>query len=185
MKRLSRDVAAGLLFVAIGVAALVAGSDYRSGTLLNMGPGYFPRIVSALMIVLGALVTLAGLRQRTESTSRPWPWRALVLILGGLVLFGPLDVAGCAVAVGPTEDTKCLTQAGWFPVSFAFPDKTRAYCLPAKTCTGDPDCVESCKEQKDCSHPDSACTAGKCTVSDTCKTVGAEKYCLDHTPNLP
>ena len=57
MKRLSRDVAAGLLFVAIGVAALVAGSDYRSGTLLNMGPGYFPRIVSALMIVLGALVT--------------------------------------------------------------------------------------------------------------------------------
>ncbi len=100
MKRLSRDVAAGLLFVGIGVAALVAGSDYRSGTLLNMGPGYFPRIVSALMIVLGALVTLAGLRQRTESTSRPWPWRALVLILGGLVLFGlALERVGLIVAV--------------------------------------------------------------------------------------
>lgn len=103
----------------------------------------------------------------------------------GFVYYGPLDVAGCAMSVGPTEDAKCLWQSGWFPVSFAFPDKTRSYCLPAKSCTGDPDCVETCKEQKDCSHTDAACTAGKCTVSDTCKTVGAEKYCMDHAPTVP
>lgn len=102
-----------------------------------------------------------------------------------LVFFGPLDVAGCAVSVGPTEDTKCLWQSGWFPVSFAFPDKTRSYCLPAKTCTANPDCVETCKEQKDCSHTNAACTDGKCTVSDTCESVGAEKYCLDHVPTVP
>lgn len=100
MKRLSRDVAAGLVFVVIGAAALVGGSDYRTGTLLNMGPGYFPRIVSALLVVLGALVALAGLRQRHAEQRRPWPWRALVLIVGGVVLFGfALERVGLVVAV--------------------------------------------------------------------------------------
>ena len=52
--RSPKDLVAGLMFIAVGIAAIVIASNYTLGTAARMGPGYFPRILGILMIVLGA-----------------------------------------------------------------------------------------------------------------------------------
>lgn len=85
-----KDTAAGVLFMVVGAAALAIGADYRTGTLLHMGPGYFPRMMSGLLLLLGALIAIVGLRHRRADAEKapPWSWRAMATVLGGIVLFG-------------------------------------------------------------------------------------------------
>ena len=60
------------------------------GSSFRMGPGYFPTILSWLMVALGAVDGGAGAGGRRTRTARSGmvPWRALVLIVGATVLFG-------------------------------------------------------------------------------------------------
>ena len=66
-----------------------------------MGPGYFPTILSYLMIALGAVITLQGLRGALQENSfGQIPWRGLALIIGAPVFFRlPLSVLDLAPAV--------------------------------------------------------------------------------------
>lgn len=97
--RTPRDVLAGVAFVIIGGAALAIGADYRTGTLLSMGPGYFPRVVSGLLLLLGILILLIGLRGR-RAEPEAWQIRPSLLVLGGIVAFGlSLERLGLVVAV--------------------------------------------------------------------------------------
>ncbi|MCC6870733.1 MAG: tripartite tricarboxylate transporter TctB family protein, partial [Burkholderiales bacterium] len=49
-----KDFWAGILFIALGIFAITVGSNYTLGSAARMGPGYFPRILGILLIVLGA-----------------------------------------------------------------------------------------------------------------------------------
>jgi hypothetical protein len=82
-----KDFFAGLIFVAFGVGAIVLGSAYPLGTAARMGPGYFPRILGILLIVLGAALTLRGLRLQ-GSPLPAWKWRPTLVVIGSVVLFG-------------------------------------------------------------------------------------------------
>ena len=84
-----KDFWAGALFVAIGVGTIILGSRYTLGSAARMGPGYFPRILGILLIVLGAVLALRG----TRTSGHPLPrfhWRPLVVVLGSVVLFGAI-----------------------------------------------------------------------------------------------
>jgi hypothetical protein len=82
-----KDFLAGLIFVAFGVAAIVLGSAYPLGTAARMGPGYFPRILGILLIVLGGALALRALR--LKGTALPgWKWRPVLVILLSVVVFG-------------------------------------------------------------------------------------------------
>ena len=82
-----KDFWSGLLFTGCGVFAVVYGSKYALGSAARMGPGYFPRILGILMIVLGVILMLRALR--LEGAPVPaWKWRPLVLVLGSVVVFG-------------------------------------------------------------------------------------------------
>ena len=37
-----KDFWSGMLFILIGIAAIIVGSRYNLGTAARMGPGYFP-----------------------------------------------------------------------------------------------------------------------------------------------
>ena len=91
-----RDFWSGVLFTLLGVGALAIGSQYTVGTAARMGPGYFPRILGILLIVLGVAIALRALRIRGEAMPR-FRVRPLVVVLGSVVLFGaivrPLGVA--------------------------------------------------------------------------------------------
>ena len=87
--RKSKDFWAGALFVAIGIATIVLGSKYTLGTAARMGPGYFPRILGILLIVLGAILAIRA----TRSAGAPVPrfhWRPTLIVLGSVVLFGAI-----------------------------------------------------------------------------------------------
>jgi len=82
-----KDFFAGLLFIAFGIAAVVIGSGYALGTAARMGPGYFPRILGLLLIVLGLALALRALRL----SGPPIPafkWRPLLVVLGSVAAFG-------------------------------------------------------------------------------------------------
>lgn len=85
--RSPRDFWAGLLFIGIGIFAIVAGSAYQLGSAARMGPGYFPRILGILLVVLGAIITFTGTRVKGEAIAR-WNWRATIVVLGSVILFG-------------------------------------------------------------------------------------------------
>ena len=55
-----QDFGAAVVFLAIGVAGLYFGSDLAFGTSARMGPGYFPVLLSGLIIVIGAHRRLQG-----------------------------------------------------------------------------------------------------------------------------
>jgi hypothetical protein len=85
-----KDFFAGLLFVAFGAAAIVIGSNYPLGSAARMGPGYFPRALGMLLIALGAIIALRGLKL----TGKPIAFGSLkpmAIVLGSIVLFGLLS----------------------------------------------------------------------------------------------
>src|SRR5256885_17016945 len=85
-----KDVLAGLLFCAIALLGLFVSRDYLVGTALRMGTGYVPRLLCWMLLALGAVVLLQGLRaaesERPQasdaSASRP-----LIFVGGSIVLF--------------------------------------------------------------------------------------------------
>jgi len=85
--RSPKDLLAGLLFMAVGIAAIALATNYTLGTAARMGPGYFPRILGILMIVLGAILALRSLR--LDGAPLPgWKWRPVIVVLGSVVVFG-------------------------------------------------------------------------------------------------
>ncbi|NUA32126.1 tripartite tricarboxylate transporter TctB family protein [Cupriavidus basilensis] len=47
----------------IGLATLVAGLQYRTGTLSHMGPGFFPATVGALLAIVGVLIAISARKE--------------------------------------------------------------------------------------------------------------------------
>ena len=85
--RSPKDLVAGLLFIATGIAAIGIATDYTLGTAARMGPGYFPRLLGILLIVLGAALALRSLRLNGPPLPG-WKWRPLLVILASVLMFG-------------------------------------------------------------------------------------------------
>ena len=83
----SRDALAGLLFVSIGTFAFFAARHYPVGTIDEMGPGYFPRVLGGLLMLLGGVVLVRGIRN-AQPVQGPWAWGALALLTISMLVFG-------------------------------------------------------------------------------------------------
>lgn len=55
-----RDFVSGLLFVALGGAAVWQAQRYQLGTLTDMGPGYFPVVLGTLLLFFGVIALLSA-----------------------------------------------------------------------------------------------------------------------------
>jgi uncharacterized membrane protein len=95
----NKDFWAGAFLVAVGAAAMFVARDYTFGTSLRMGPGYFPNILGALLILFGLYFLIVS-RRRGEKIEGAWSLRALIVLPLSLVLFGVLiDRAGFVPAM--------------------------------------------------------------------------------------
>jgi hypothetical protein len=93
-----KDFWAGVLFILIGAATVGAAFNYAMGTAARMGPGYFPRALGTLLMVLGGLSVVRSFRTKGEPIGR-WRVRPLVVTLGSTVIFGlMLPHAGLALS---------------------------------------------------------------------------------------
>jgi hypothetical protein len=84
-----KDFWSGVIFIAIGLFAILYGMKYSLGTAARMGPGYFPRILGILMVLLGAVLALRAFRLEGPPLPK-WKWRPTVVVLGSVVLFGAI-----------------------------------------------------------------------------------------------
>ena len=77
--RSPRDFFAGVIFLLFGLCAVLVGRDYPMGTALRMGAGYFPFVLGALLLILGAVICIRSLVVAGEKLE-PIGWRALLLV---------------------------------------------------------------------------------------------------------
>ena len=95
----NKDLLAGLLLIGFGATGMYMALDYPFGTALRMGPGYFPRVLSGIMIVFGLYIGARGLLTK-EMIEGIWGWKPLALITASLWLFGWLmDRTGLILAL--------------------------------------------------------------------------------------
>lgn len=94
MSLLNKDVLSGSLFILVGAMGLYLGADYAIGTAFRMGPGYFPRVLCGLLVVIGLIIAIKGLivgGERPEALHL----RPLILVTAAVLAF-----AGCIVNFG-------------------------------------------------------------------------------------
>lgn len=84
------DLAAGMVFAAIGIGFVVLASDYRLGTARQMGPGYFPTLLGWMLAAIGAALVLRGVVAGAGGGIERIAWRRLSTVTLALVLFGLL-----------------------------------------------------------------------------------------------
>jgi hypothetical protein len=90
-----KDFWSGVMLIVVGGGALFIARNYQFGSSLRMGPGYFPVILSAALVIFGVYFVLQGLRAGAEKLEGSWSLRALVIVPLSLVVFGLLiDRAG-------------------------------------------------------------------------------------------
>lgn len=83
----NRDFFAGLTYIGIGAAGWWMALDYPFGSALRMGPGYFPIVLSWIMIAFGIAIMLMGVKNN-EKIKGHWSWRALIVLPLSTVVFG-------------------------------------------------------------------------------------------------
>jgi hypothetical protein len=95
----SKDFWAGMMLIAIGAAAMFIAREYRFGSTLRMGPGFFPVILGGILVVFGVCIAAIGMRQG-EKIQGHVSLRALILLPFSLILFGLLmELAGFVPAM--------------------------------------------------------------------------------------
>ena len=93
------DVLSGLLFIVIAAVGLWVSRDYPIGTATRMSTGYVPRLLCWILLLLGMVVTIIGVRASEQSQADAVGWRPLLFIPLSLVAFALLlDPAGLIIA---------------------------------------------------------------------------------------
>jgi hypothetical protein len=112
-----QDLVGGLLTVALGVFALVTAVSYPMGSLLRMGPGFFPSGIAALIILLGLGLIAAAMRPRPQQASPGIQLRSVLMIGLGVLLFALLlERAGLVPATFALVLISSLAEPRWRPL---------------------------------------------------------------------
>jgi hypothetical protein len=84
-----QDFGAAILFLTIGIAGIYFGRDLTFGSAARMGPGYFPTILSCIIVLIGAIVGARSLVIEGPPIE-PVRLRPLLFILIANLAFGYL-----------------------------------------------------------------------------------------------
>ena len=82
-----KDFWTGIIFLCIGLAAIIIGRDYSMGTAGKMGPAYFPTILGGLLALIGVAATVRSFFREGEALEK-FAVKETILILTGVLLFG-------------------------------------------------------------------------------------------------
>ena len=85
--RNNRDFFGGLFYIVMGTAGWWIARDYPFGSALRMGPGYFPTVLSWMMIAFGVAILLMGVKNNVKITGN-WSIRALIVLPVATAVFG-------------------------------------------------------------------------------------------------
>jgi hypothetical protein len=85
----SKDLWSGVIFIALGCAAVILGRGNPMGTAMRMGPAYFPTMLGLLLALIGLAVVLRAIIKPGPSISQI-SFGKPAMILAATVLFGLL-----------------------------------------------------------------------------------------------
>jgi hypothetical protein len=106
-----KDLLAGLVFVAMGGALLLAAQQYEVGTARQMGAGYLPALMGVALVFLGGCSLFTALRNGTPDPIEHTSLEPLVLVVASVVAFAVLiDWAGFLVALFALIFLSCLRR---------------------------------------------------------------------------
>ncbi|HVS25707.1 MAG TPA: tripartite tricarboxylate transporter TctB family protein [Burkholderiales bacterium] len=97
MIRNPKDFWAGVIYTAIGLAAVVIGKDYGMGSATKMGPAYFPTLLGALLALIGLAAIVRSFLRAGESIG-VFAYKGIALVTVATVLFGLL-VRGAGIVI--------------------------------------------------------------------------------------
>ena len=115
------DVLSGLLFIAIAAFGLWLSRHYPVGTALRMGTGYVPRLLCWILLGLGVIVLIQGMRPTALTLSpSPMAWRAVLSVTAALVMFGlSLERLGLVAAIALLTGIGALATRALRPLETA------------------------------------------------------------------
>ena len=85
----SKDFLAGILYMTFGLLGLWLGRDLEAGIAESMGAGFFPRLICALLIAIGALQAALSLMRADDNLERG-KWRPFVFVTLSCLAFALL-----------------------------------------------------------------------------------------------
>jgi len=105
MNKWTKDHLGGALLLVAGVAVVVAGVGYGLGTLRQMGSGFFPVVLGALLALIGVALLFSAGRGRGDGAGEPpvemahlagpvVQWRGWLCIVGAALAFVGLGQHG-------------------------------------------------------------------------------------------
>jgi putative Ca2+/H+ antiporter (TMEM165/GDT1 family) len=89
-----RDFYAGVLMVLMGSGVVLTARKYSTGTLMHMGPGFFPLILGVILILLGMLILATAVASGPERErilpEQPewWAWACILASPLAFIYFG-------------------------------------------------------------------------------------------------
>lgn len=107
-----KDLYAGAIFIAIGAIAFAGAQQYEIGTASQMGPGYLPAAVGIILVALGALGVLNGIRIAIPDPIESRALEPFILVVLSVVAFALLiDPAGLILAMLALVLIACFRRA--------------------------------------------------------------------------
>lgn len=95
-----RDFYAGGLMLLLGLGIALKGMSYRTGTLMHMGPGFFPTSLGVILAILGVIIAATGLAPSTAADGEHagesilpenpqwWAWFCILMSPVLFIIFG-------------------------------------------------------------------------------------------------
>ena len=97
--RAPKDFWTGVIYLGIGALGILVGREYSFGSAGRMGPGYFPFVISCLLLLFGVITVVRSFLTDGEPVGA-LAWRAIALVIGSVVAFGLLlPTAGLVIAM--------------------------------------------------------------------------------------
>lgn len=87
--RSPQDFGSAIVIILIGLAGIYFGKDLTMGTAGRMGPGYFPRLLSWLIVAIGLFIGFKSLLADGPPIQTP-KYRPILFVLMAIMMFGYL-----------------------------------------------------------------------------------------------
>jgi hypothetical protein len=87
--RAPKDFWTGIIYFAAGTAGFFMAQEYPVGSGARMGPGFFPSIISCLLMIFGVIAILRSFTTNGGVIGTV-AWRAVILVLGSVLAFAIL-----------------------------------------------------------------------------------------------
>jgi hypothetical protein len=94
-----KDFYIGVIYLTLGLAGFILARGYAFGTPGRMGAGFFPTIISGLLVVFGLVAAIRGLIVPSPALGKV-DWKGIALIIASVCAFGLLlESAGLPIAI--------------------------------------------------------------------------------------